>query len=125
MFRAHFILLSTAFLIASSAQAQTVPFTLRVQQGTTTSNAADGASIAFQADAIGRPTDAIVTFTHLGVLQTNTNNFVGVATVTAIDVSGSTDFQVTTFALYTISGFFGSTFISAKSPPLPHNRPSV
>ncbi|HTM47550.1 MAG TPA: choice-of-anchor D domain-containing protein [Bryobacteraceae bacterium] len=96
MSRAHFNLLSTALLLAatSAAQTPTIPFSLRVQQGTTVTNAADGAVIAFQAEAIGRPADATVNVTHLGVLQASNNTFVGTATITALDISGSTDFQV-------------------------------
>jgi len=96
MSRSHLLSLSAALLIASAASAQTTsPFSVKVQQGTTIVNAADGSSIAFAAEAIGRPTEATATFTHPGVLPANSTVPVGVATITAVEVSGSTDFTVT------------------------------
>src|SRR5258706_15146042 len=95
MAKAHSVSISAALLIASVAGAQTTaPFSIKVQQGTISGNATDGSSIAFSADAIGRPTDATVSVTHLGVLPANSTTYVGVATLTAIDLSGSTDLSV-------------------------------
>ena len=91
---------SAALLIASLASAQVtptpLPFTINVKQGTTLSNATDGSLIAFQADAIGRPSDAFVTITHLGVIPATPPNAApaGTATITAIALTGSTDFSV-------------------------------
>ena len=91
---------SAALLIASFASAQVtappLPFTLSVKQGTTISNAADGSLIAFQADAIGRPSDAFVTVTHLGVIPPTPPNAAptGTAFITAVSLTGSTDFSV-------------------------------
>src|SRR2546425_11480119 len=90
---------SAALLIASMASAQTtLPFSIKVQLGTTTTNAGDGAAVAFAADAIGRPVDATLNIVHVGVLPANappTAPTVGTATITAIDLSGSTDFSLT------------------------------
>src|SRR5438876_11483776 len=98
MSRARILLTSAVLLIASSAGAQTtLPFSIKVQQGNTVTNAADGSSIAFMADAIGRPTSAGISITHLGVQPANqppTASPVGTATITAIDLSGSTDFSL-------------------------------
>src|SRR5438477_10560017 len=92
---------TAALLIASVASAQTrpapIPFSSKLQQGTTVTNITDGGSIAFSADAIGRPTSAGISVTHLGVQPANqppTAQPVGVASITAIDLSGSTDFSV-------------------------------
>jgi hypothetical protein len=97
---------SAALLIAAmaastpvSAQAATpLPFSLTVQQNTTTVSATDGSSVAFSADGIGRPTDAIVSITHLGVVPASTLPNpapTGVATIISVTLSGSTDFSVT------------------------------
>ncbi len=100
MTTARLISASTALLIASLASAQItptpLPFTISVKQGTTISNATDGSSIAFQADAIGRPSDAFVTVTHLGVIPPTPPNAAptGTATITAIALTGSTDFSL-------------------------------
>jgi hypothetical protein len=95
MSRAHILFSSAVLLIASAASAQTTaPFTVKIQQGTITTNASDGSSIAFSADAIGRPTDATISVTHAGVLQTTTSTYVGTLTITAVDLSGSTDFSL-------------------------------
>jgi len=91
---------AAALLIASLASAQItptpLPFTINVKQGTTLSNATDGSLIAFQADAIGRPSDAFVTITHLGVIPATPPNAAptGTATITAVALTGSTDFSV-------------------------------
>jgi hypothetical protein len=91
---------ATAVLVASLASAQVtptpLPFTINVKQGTTLSNAIDGSLIAFQADAIGRPSDAFVTVTHLGVIPATPPNAAptGTATITAVTLTGSTDFSV-------------------------------
>lgn len=88
-------------LISSVARGQVtpppLPFNIKVQQGNSVVNATDGSSIAFQADAIGRPSDATVIITHLGVTPLTPPNAAptGTATITAIDLTGSTDFSVT------------------------------
>src|SRR5205823_4885713 len=91
--------LLTSVLLASIASGQTtLPFSIKIQQGTVVTNASDGALIAFQADAIGKPTGANISVTHLGVPPANqpaTAAPVGVATITAIDLSGSQDFSLT------------------------------
>src|SRR6266542_7008892 len=93
-----FSISAAALLIASSASAQTAPlFSIKVQQGTTVTNVTDGGSIAFIAEAIGRPVSAGISITHLGVQPANlppTALPVGTATITAIDLSGSTDFSL-------------------------------
>ena len=89
--------LTLGVMIASLASAQvTPPFTINVKQGTTLSNATDGSLIAFQAEAIGRPADAFVAITHLGVIPATPPNAAptGTATITAITLTGSTDFSV-------------------------------
>jgi hypothetical protein len=93
--------LVAGFLPASSVlSAQTtpapLPFSIKVQQGTTLVNATDGSLIAFQADAIGRPTDATISILHLGVPSTTSPTLppTGTATITAIALTGSTDFSV-------------------------------
>src|SRR5579864_3911445 len=93
--------ISALLLIASAASAQVtpppLPFSIKVQQGTTIVNASDGSSIAFQADAIGVTASAGVSVTHLGVTPPTPPNAapVGTATITAVDLSGSTDFSLT------------------------------
>src|SRR5947199_5656972 len=65
-------LLIAALPIATTANGQTtLPFSIKIQQGTTVTNAGDGSSITFQADAIGRPTSAGIYVTHLGVQPAN------------------------------------------------------
>src|SRR5215472_16807608 len=97
---AHAILAPAALLLAAAATAQVaptpLPFSIKVQQGTTISNATDGSLIAFQADAIGVQASAGVTVTHLGVTPATPPNAapVGTATITAVDLTGSTDFSV-------------------------------
>src|SRR5262245_23773810 len=88
--------ISALLLVAWSASAQPAPpFGLRVQLGGTTTTVADGAAIAFQADAIGKPVDATVFVTHLGVLPSpNSTTYVGTATITSIDLTGAGDFSV-------------------------------
>jgi hypothetical protein len=91
---------SAALLIASLASAQVtpppLPFTIKVQQGTSIVNATDGSLIAFQADAIGVTASAGVSVTHLGVTPPTPPNAapVGTASITAVDLTGSTDFSV-------------------------------
>src|SRR2546429_2178532 len=88
---------AAALLIACAASAQTtttIPFTFKTQLGTTVSNAVDGSSIAFMADAIGRQVDATISGTHLGTLPVNTTTFVGTGTITSVTISGSTDFSL-------------------------------
>src|SRR5881628_1833212 len=98
MSRAHiFSTGAAALLIACAASAQTtttIPFSFKVQLGTTVSNAVDGSSIAFSADAIGRPVDATISVTHLGTLPANTTTFVGTGSITSVEISGSTDLSV-------------------------------
>jgi hypothetical protein len=91
---------SAALLMASLASAQVtpppLPFTIKVQQGTSIVNATDGSLIAFQADAIGVTASAGVSVTHLGVTPPTPNAApVGTVSITAVDLTGSTDFSVT------------------------------
>ena len=94
MVRARFLSFAWLLLAASVASAQTLPFSVRLQQGTTVTTLGDGSSISFTADAIGRPSDAIVTVTHLGAITPPSTVANGTATVTAVDISGSTDFSI-------------------------------
>jgi hypothetical protein len=97
---AHLVSASAALLIASLASAQVtpplLPFSISVKQGTTVANATDGSLISYQADAIGRASDATVNVTHLGVIPPTPPNAAptGTATITAIALTGSTDFSV-------------------------------
>ncbi len=87
-----------AFAASAAAAQTTAPlFSITVQQGTTINSATDGSSIAFQADAIGRPTDATVNVLHLGVTPATPVNALptGTATITSVVLTGSTDFSVT------------------------------
>src|SRR5438093_1593376 len=96
MSTARIFFASAALLLAAAANAQTaLPFGLRIQLGATTTIAADGAAIAFQAEAIGKPVDATILVTHTGVLPSATaTTYVGTATITAIDITGSSDLTV-------------------------------
>src|SRR5436853_324195 len=89
---------SAALLLAIVASAQTTtnpPFTIKILLAGVTTNGGDGSAIAFQADGIGRPVDAFINITHTGVLATpSSTTFMGVATITAIDLSGSGDFSL-------------------------------
>ncbi|MBI3472220.1 MAG: choice-of-anchor D domain-containing protein [Candidatus Solibacter usitatus] len=80
---------AAALLLAAhtaSAQAPTAaPFAMRVAQGSTITSLTDGSNIAFVADAIGRPSDAVLSVTYRGN---------GSAVITALDVTGSTDFII-------------------------------
>ena len=88
--------LSVVLVAATSASAQTtLPFAIKAQQGTIVTNVSDGGSIAFTADGLGRPADANITITHLGVAPSPGATPTGTATITAIDLSGSTDFSLT------------------------------
>jgi hypothetical protein len=97
---ARLVSASAALLMASLASAQVtpapLPFTISVKQGTTISNAADGSLIAFPAEAIGRSSDAFVSVTHLGVTPLTPPNAAptGTAFITAVALTGSTDFSL-------------------------------
>src|SRR3954447_11206268 len=93
----HFPIFATLLFAAGASGQITLPFSVKIQQGAVISNATDGASIAFQADAIGKPTSVGISITHTGVPPANqppTASPVGVVTITAIDLSGSTDFSL-------------------------------
>jgi hypothetical protein len=97
---AHFVSAPAVLLLATLASAQVtpppLPFSIKVQQGTSIVNATDGSLIAFQADAIGVTASAGVSVTHLGVTPPTPPNAapVGTVSITAVDLTGSTDFSV-------------------------------
>jgi hypothetical protein len=80
------LLLFAAALIAA-AQTPTFPFSIRVQQGTDVQTVSDGATILFEAPAIGLPKDAAVTITYLGAGAAQ-------VAINGVEYSGSTDFSV-------------------------------
>jgi hypothetical protein len=97
------LLLAVLAIVSSPLAAQTPappPFRITVTQNTTSVTAGDGSLISYSADAIGRPSDASVSITHLGVIPPPTTNIpnpvaTGTATITSYILSGSTDFSVT------------------------------
>ena len=89
MNRRHWPLYFVLFLGAMRpglAPAQTAPFTLRVQQGSSSGTVGNGGTVNIAADAIGRASTVTVAFTYRGA---------STASVTAIDINGSTQFTVT------------------------------
>lgn len=91
--RVRFSLLaaSVACMFAPSGAAQTstpLPFSIRIQQGTTVQNIADGGTLALPADGIGLPSDGSISISYKGTGTATAN-------ITAMDVTGSTEFSVT------------------------------
>lgn len=84
---ARLVMLSLALAGLAAAQTPTFPFAIRVQQEGTVQTVSDGATINFQADAIGLPEDATVTVTYLGTGAAQVS-------INAVDYSGSTDFTL-------------------------------
>jgi hypothetical protein len=70
----------------ANSQATAPPFTVRVQYGPNVTNVADGGTATIPADAIGMATAITVTATYTGLAS---------ADVTAVDLTGHTDFSIT------------------------------
>ncbi|MGH9657835.1 MAG: hypothetical protein ACRD96_04770, partial [Bryobacteraceae bacterium] len=75
--------LVAAALTATTANAQALPFSLRVQQPTGASVLPDGGTFSFAADAVGRVSEATLVVTYRGT---------GTAVLTFAEISGSNDF---------------------------------
>lgn len=88
MRRLPFILTGVIGLLSAPGlmgQTATPLFTLRVQQGTTVINIADGGLVTLPADAVGLSATATLTATYRGTSQVSINAF---------ELTGSTDFSV-------------------------------
>lgn len=85
--------------LAPYATAQTAaPFSIRVQQGTNVQVIADGGTMAYPAEGIGLPVDGSLTISFTGTGAT------ALATVTSMQLTGSTDFVVTSAPDFSVSG---------------------
>ncbi len=93
-FVSHFSAGSALVLLALSVagrpvEAQTLNFGLRVIQAGIVSNLSDGSTIAFAADYVGGASTAQAVITYRGTTPTTIN-----ATITQVDLTGSTDFSI-------------------------------
>jgi len=68
------------------AQTAAIPFTLRVQQGASSGTVSNGGTVGIATDGIGRAATVTVSFTYRGA---------STASITAVDLAGSTQFTVT------------------------------
>ena len=85
--------------LAPYATAQTAaPFSIRVQQGTNVQVIADGGTMAYPAEGIGLPVDGSLTISFTGTGAT------ALATDTSMQLTGSTDFVVTSAPDFSVSG---------------------
>lgn len=88
MRRRGYILVSAAaalFWLAPRANSQASPFAVRVQYGSTVVSYTEGTTVTVPAEAIGVPATVFVTLTYRGATT---------ADVTAVDLSGYTDFSL-------------------------------
>src|SRR5687767_9768607 len=79
-----------AALSCAPAQAQ-IPFSIRVQQPTGAANVPDGGTVAFNADGIGKPSEALLTVTYRGSTSATGASS---AVVNSIELTGSNDFML-------------------------------
>ena len=105
------VLAALALAAIAAAQTTTVPastLSIKTAQPTLTQTLGDGGTLSFNADDIGLSSDATVTVTYRPALPTLA------ATLTAVDLSGSTDFSIT-----------GLTDINSVTVTLTQNAPSI
>jgi hypothetical protein len=105
------VLLALAIAATAAGQTGTVPLSslsIRTIQPTLTQTLGDGGTLSFAADGIGLTSDATVTVTYKPALPTLA------ATLTAVDLTGSTDFSVT-----------GLVDINTVTVVLTQNAPSI
>lgn len=79
------ILLTLAVLAPAATAQATLPFNIRVQQGTNVLSLGDGGAFTIPADAVGVAASASITITYRGTAT---------ATINSVELTGSSDFQL-------------------------------